>query len=126
MGFGFVEFQFQEHAMEALKSLQGHELQGHTLELKRSRRQVTDQREREVGFGIIDRATPLRALYGTKPTPLWLLSLPQGQVFKAQGTKLLVRNIAFEANRRELKELFQAFGQLKSLRLPSKFDGNHR
>ena len=32
----------------------------------------------------------------------------------------------FEASKREVKELFAAFGQLKTLRLPKKFDGSHR
>ena len=41
-------------------------------------------------------------------------------------TKLMVRNIPFEASRTELRELFGSFGQLKSLRLPKKFDGSSR
>jgi multiple RNA-binding domain-containing protein 1 len=70
-------------------------------------------------------------------------------------TKLVVRNVPFEATVKELRALFQcvcpwpslhraspdarcvclcvcacrwdrAFGQLKSLRLPKKFDGSHR
>lgn len=41
-------------------------------------------------------------------------------------TKLMVRNIPFEASRTELRELFGSFGQLKSLRLPKKFDGTSR
>ena len=72
------------------------------------------------------------------------------------SNKLAVRNVPFEANKRELRELFAAFGQLKTcagprrsnpgrpgsdscccshapgrhlrarLRLPKKFDGSHR
>ena len=38
-------------------------------------------------------------------------------------TKLLVRNVLFEAPRNELRELFGSFGQLKSSRQPKKFDG---
>ena len=40
--------------------------------------------------------------------------------------KLMVRNLPFEASKQEVKELFAAFGQLKTLRLPKKFDGSHR
>ncbi len=36
MGFGFVEFKFQKHAKEAIKTLQGHELHEHALTLKHS------------------------------------------------------------------------------------------
>ena len=44
----------------------------------------------------------------------------------AKGSKLLVRNVPFEANKRELRDLFSGFGQLKTLRLPKKIDGTHR
>ncbi len=45
---------------------------------------------------------------------------------KAKGTKLVVRNVAFEATRKDVAALFAPFGQIKSCRLPKKFDGNHR
>ncbi|KAF7803955.1 multiple RNA-binding domain-containing protein 1 [Senna tora] len=41
------------------------------------------------------------------------------------STKLLVRNVAFEATKKDLRQLFSPFGQIKSLRLPMKF-GSHR
>ncbi|XP_008383339.1 multiple RNA-binding domain-containing protein 1 [Malus sylvestris] len=41
------------------------------------------------------------------------------------STKLLVKNVAFEATEKELRQLFSPFGQIKSLRLPMKF-GQHR
>ncbi|KAK1576364.1 hypothetical protein Q3G72_013264 [Acer saccharum] len=52
------------------------------------------------------------------------------QVVKKVGkdkssTKLLVKNVAFEATEKDLRQLFSPFGQIKSLRLPVKF-GNHR
>jgi hypothetical protein len=37
-----------------------------------------------------------------------------------------VRNVPFEATRKELRELLSAFGELTSIRLPKKFDGKHR
>jgi multiple RNA-binding domain-containing protein 1 len=45
---------------------------------------------------------------------------------KDSGTKMIVRNVAFEATKRDLSQLFAPFGQLKSLRMPRKFDGSHR
>ena len=42
------------------------------------------------------------------------------------STRLLIRNIPFEANKKDIKQLFEPFGQLKALRLPKKFDGSHR
>ncbi|KAK4850488.1 hypothetical protein QYF36_007181 [Acer negundo] len=52
------------------------------------------------------------------------------QVVKKVGkdkssTKLLVKNVAFEATEKDLRQLFSPFGQIKSLCLPMKF-GNHR
>ncbi|XP_031399534.1 multiple RNA-binding domain-containing protein 1 [Punica granatum] len=41
------------------------------------------------------------------------------------STKLLVRNVAFEATEKDLRKLFSPFGKIKSLRLPMKF-GSHR
>ncbi|XP_038980805.1 multiple RNA-binding domain-containing protein 1 [Phoenix dactylifera] len=53
-----------------------------------------------------------------------------GQVLKKDekdrsSTKLLVRNVAFEATEKDLRQLFSPFGQIRRLRLPMKF-GSHR
>jgi len=44
----------------------------------------------------------------------------------SKNTKIMVRNVPFEATRTELLQLFGSFGQLKKVRLPKKFDGTHR
>ena len=49
-----------------------------------------------------------------------------GEDRQGKGTKLVVRNVAFEATRKDLMALFTPFGQIKSCRLPKKMDGNHR
>lgn len=41
-------------------------------------------------------------------------------IIKQNGTKILVRNIPFQANKNEIEELFKAFGEIKALRLPKK------
>ncbi len=41
-------------------------------------------------------------------------------------TKMVVRNVAFEAIRKDIMGLFTPFGHIKSCRLPRKFDGTHR
>eukprot|EP00729_Bicosta_minor_P018816 gene18816-14673_t len=97
MGFGFVEFASKEDAMKAMKELQNSELDDHKIQLKvSSRGSNATGRERE------------------------------GKVVKVGGTKLLIRNLAFEADKKEVRELCSAFGQIKSLRMPKKFDGAHR
>lgn len=98
MGFGFVEFASKEDAMTALKRLQGSDLSGHQLELKLS----------------------------TKKDDGAAAASSRGAVVKVGGTKLLIRNLPFEANKKELRELCQPFGQMKSVRIPKKYDGEHR
>eukprot|EP00040_Diaphanoeca_grandis_P044144 m.11430 g.11430 ORF g.11430 m.11430 type:complete len:941 (-) comp8809_c0_seq1:378-3200(-) len=98
MGFGFVEFSSDENAMKALKELQNSELDGHKVELKFSKK----------AEGVDSKVTKTRI------------------AAKGQGTKLLLKNLGFETNKKELRDLCSAFGQIKSVRLPKKFDGNHR
>lgn len=45
---------------------------------------------------------------------------------KKPSTKIIVRNVPFQASRTEILQLFGSFGQLKTVRLPKKFDGGHR
>ncbi|KAL1768765.1 putative RNA-binding protein 19 [Sigmodon hispidus] len=96
MGFGFVEYKKPEQAQKALKQLQGHVVDGHKLEVRISER-------------------------ATKPA---LTTTRKKQVSKKQTTsKILVRNIPFQANQREIRELFSTFGELKTVRLPKKMTG---
>jgi multiple RNA-binding domain-containing protein 1 len=56
----------------------------------------------------------------TKPTKR------KRQVEKEQQTsKILVKNIPFQANIREIRELFRVFGELKFVRMPKKIDDEH-
>lgn len=43
-----------------------------------------------------------------------------------KSSKLMIRNVPFQATRKELLQLFGSFGQLKKIRLPRKFAGGHR
>ncbi|GAX27900.1 multiple RNA-binding domain-containing protein 1 [Fistulifera solaris] len=43
-----------------------------------------------------------------------------------ESTKLVVRNVPFQANRKELMQLFGSLGHLKKVRMPRKFDGTSR
>ncbi|XP_046390578.1 probable RNA-binding protein 19 [Ischnura elegans] len=101
MGFGFVQFMKKASAEKALKTLQNSSIDGHSVELKRSNRAVQS-----------DVATARK----------------KSTAGKAEGSKILVRNIPFEATVKEVTELFQTFGDLKSVRLPKKLvgTGSHR
>ncbi|CAI2350179.1 unnamed protein product [Caenorhabditis sp. 36 PRJEB53466] len=94
MGFGFVQFYTALDAKTALKEMQGELLDGHSIELKISHRENVEK-------GALKRK-----------------SVDQ----KEQGecTKLLVRNLPFEAAVKEVESLFETFGAVKSIRIPRK------
>ncbi|KAG2343892.1 RNA-binding domain-containing protein [Suillus weaverae] len=45
---------------------------------------------------------------------------------KSGSTKMIVKNVPFEATKKDIRELFSAHGHLKSVRLPKKFDSRSR
>uniref|UniRef100_A0A3Q2PES9 Probable RNA-binding protein 19 n=1 Tax=Fundulus heteroclitus TaxID=8078 RepID=A0A3Q2PES9_FUNHE len=97
MGYGFVQYQTAEGARKALRQLQHCMVDDHQLEVKISER-------------------------ATKTTEV---SHRQKQAEKKQtGSKILVRNIPFQATVREIRELFCTFGELKTVRLPKKASGS--
>ncbi|XP_061842410.1 probable RNA-binding protein 19 [Nerophis lumbriciformis] len=101
MGYGFVAYQTAVGAQKALRQLQHCAVDSHQLELK-----------------ISERATRTAEV-----------SRKKKQVQKKQtGSKILVRNIPFQASVREVRELFCTFGELKTVRLPKKAagSGSHR
>ena len=104
MGYGFVEFQTESLAKRAIKDLQQHQLEGHQLQLKLSHRKTAPKLSSQSA--------------GKTPRPT-----------EQKSAKILVRNVPFEASKREVKELFSTFGTLKTVRLPRKQSvgsGEHR
>ncbi|NWU19058.1 RBM19 protein, partial [Dyaphorophyia castanea] len=101
MGFGFVEYKKPEGAQKALRQLQGCSVDGHKLEVKLSERAVRPA------------VKPARKKQTAR---------------KQKTSKILVRNIPFQATAREVRELFSTFGELKTVRLPKKMagTGSHR
>ncbi|KAJ2895108.1 Multiple RNA-binding domain-containing protein 1, partial [Coemansia aciculifera] len=101
MGFGFVEYKSPEAARQALESFQGIEVDDHALEIKISDRLAKADASADAGNASEGKAAP-------------------------KSTKLVVKNIPFEATKKDIRDLVSAFGQIKSVRLPSKFSGGHR
>eukprot|EP00934_Nitzschia_sp_Nitz4_P005479 Nitzschia sp. Nitz4//scaffold228_size32365//24691//27129//NITZ4_007909-RA/size32365-processed-gene-0.33-mRNA-1//1//CDS//3329542828//5469//frame0 len=97
MGYGFVELDSVSAAQKAIKVLNGKLVEGHDWKVSISSSSAQGKS-----------AAPPPNVQGGKPT------------------KLIVRNIAFQATRTELLKLFGTFGQLRRIRLPKKFDGSHR
>ncbi|KCV69016.1 hypothetical protein H696_04436 [Fonticula alba] len=106
MGFGFVEFVHASDASKAIQNLQGTTLDGHSLQLKLS------HRKSGAGDGAESRKSARRP------------DAPAGS--GTPSNKLVIRNVPFQATRQELRQLFIPHGTIRSLRLPRKFDGNHR
>lgn len=103
MGFGFVEFDTKDNAKAAMKSMQGFNLDGHALSIKFSHGADSSSSGR-------GNANKRKLDKNIEPN----------------STKLIIRNIPFEATKKDIRELFSTYGQIKSLRLPRKFDGSHR
>lgn len=99
MGYGFVEFESKEDGLECLKKLQHVELDGHNLELKKSDKKLGERKQAQ------------RKDDG---------NTEQGE----DNNKILVRNIPFQANRQEIKSLFETYGELRTVRLPTKINEN--
>lgn len=109
-GFGFVEFESHETASicSKLVSTGIGKLDGKILSIELSRQKMS----RET---VEDDNT--NALVMKKKS-----KIPKGK----SATKLVLRNVAFEATKRDVQLLFNPFGVLKSVRVPKKFDGSHR
>jgi multiple RNA-binding domain-containing protein 1 len=100
MGFGFLEFQTKDQAQAALMAMNGHVLEGHKLDIRASQRALDaaeERRKEEKSKALADR-----------------------------GTKIIIKNLPFEASKKEVRSLFGAFGQLRSVRVPKKFDSSTR
>ncbi len=97
MGYGFVECISHDAAQKVLTSLKQKPLQGHYLECQYS--QTTSSTSTRNSNGIS----------------------------KQQQKVLMVRNIPFQATKKEIMQLFGAYGTLKQVRLPKKFQAHqHR
>ncbi|KAJ6536704.1 hypothetical protein DFH09DRAFT_1178549 [Mycena vulgaris] len=96
MGYGFVGFKDVEGAKKAIKSMQGFVLDGHALHVKFAGRGAEEE---------------------TKG---------KGASAASRTTKMIVKNVPFEATKKDIRELFSSHGHLKSVRLPKKFDSRTR
>lgn len=108
LGFGFVEFERSESVNRALDELQGYALDGHALVLRKSLQNASSSME----SGSTKRKSSDRDAVSDEKN--------------AGNTKLLIRNIPFEATLKDIKELFSSFAQIKRFRLPKRFGGQHR
>ncbi|KAJ2996612.1 hypothetical protein NUW58_g913 [Xylaria curta] len=98
MGFGFVSFENSDLAAAAAKVMDGHVLMGHKLHIRASHRGVDAAEERKKKEESANKAT----------------------------CTLIVKNLPFQASKREIKALFSAYSQIKAVRMPKKFNHSGR
>ena len=111
-GFGFVELKDENMVLKAMKNLQGALLGGHSLKLSISKSNNNDSKSKDMLKSKRKRETEYNDY--------------EYEDENITNNKLLIKNLAFEANKEELRKLFKVYGQVKNLRLPSKIDGSHR
>ncbi|KAF2017704.1 RNA-binding domain-containing protein [Aaosphaeria arxii CBS 175.79] len=98
MGFGFVEFSNPEAASVAIQTMDGYNLDGHRLQIRASHKGVDAAEERR----------------------------KEDQAKKEAGTKILIKNLPFEASKKDVRALFAPYGSLRSVRVPKKFNNSSR
>ncbi|KAJ6780769.1 hypothetical protein PWT90_10112 [Aphanocladium album] len=100
MGFGFAEFRSKEQAQAALKAMDGYVLDNHALTVKASHKgqDAAEERRKE------DKAKKVAA----------------------QRTKIVIKNLPFQATKKDIRTLFGTYGQLRSVRVPKKADYTSR
>ena len=99
MGYGFLEFSNESDASSALKKLQGVNVDGKSLHMSFS-------------------GSALK--HKTSGDTSNVTAINSSAVSKATSTRLCVKNVPFESNRMEIKKLFSAYGNVVSVRMPSK------
>lgn len=98
MGFGFLEFRSTKQAQAALCSMDGYKLDGHELFIRASHKALDAAQERR----------------------------REDQARKIVGTKIIIKNVPFEATKKDIRTLFGSYGKLRSVRVPKKFDSSTR
>jgi multiple RNA-binding domain-containing protein 1 len=108
MGYGFIEFTSIQGAVKMVGRINGSSLHEHLLEVKASNKRLSVPQQ-----SLIKKSTKGRSDGTDDGNP-------------NETNKLIVRNVAFQATKDELKTLFSAFGTIKTLRIPRKIGGVHR
>jgi multiple RNA-binding domain-containing protein 1 len=100
MGFGHVEFSSKGAAEAAMKSMDGQVLHAHKLQVKASHRGHDAGEERR----LEDAAKKVAG----------------------QRTKIVVKNLPFEATKKDIRSLMGAYGQLRTVRVPKNINSRSK
>ena len=100
MGFGFLEFRNNSNAQAALLAMDGHRLDGHELLIRTSHKAIDAAEDRR--------------------------KEDQAKKISGRKTKIIIKNLPFEVSKKDVRSLFGPYGQLRSVRVPKKFDSSTR
>lgn len=100
MGFGFLEFRNKSNAQAALAAMDGYRLDGHELLIRMSHKAIDAAEERR--------------------------KEDQAKRIAGRKTKIIIKNLPFEASKKDVRSLFGSYGQLRSVRVPKRFDSSTR
>lgn len=92
-GYGFVQYQRRSDAQKSLREMNESSLEGHTIQIKLSEKTLTTQLK------------SARRMHDAG---------------KQTSSKIMVKNVPFQATPQEVKHLFVTFGELKAVRMPNK------
>ncbi|KAL7620688.1 Multiple RNA-binding domain-containing protein 1 [Parahypoxylon ruwenzoriense] len=100
MGFGFVSFSNKAMAEAALRAMDGYVLRGHKLQVRASHRgrDAAEERRQE----------------------------DNAKKSAGQRTKIIIKNVPFQINKKDIRTLLSTYGQLKSVRIPKKFNSTSK
>jgi len=100
MGFGFCVFRTKEQAQAALKAMDGTVLDGYKLVIKASHRglDAAEERRRE---DLAKKAAVVKR-------------------------KIVIKNLPFQATKKDIRDLFGTYGKLVAVRVPKKFNSQSR
>ena len=100
MGFGFLEFRSKQEAENAMAAMDGFKLDGHQLLIRGSHKAMDAAEARK-------KEEQIKKIAGRK-------------------TKIIIKNLPFEVSKSDIRSLFGAYGKLRSVRVPKKFDSSTR
>jgi multiple RNA-binding domain-containing protein 1 len=100
MGFGFLEFRTKEQAQAAMAAMDGYNLDGHKLQIRASQKTMDLAEERR--------------------------KTDKAKKAASRKTKIIIKNLPFQANKKDVRALFGSYGQLRSVRVPKKIDASAR
>lgn len=111
-GYGFVEYETEDSAKNSIRKLQHAVVDDHMIQLKLSKRDNAE----------VEKKKRLEKLKRKQKDEESFIDNDD-----LASNKIMIKNLAFEANKKDIMGLFKEAGQIKKVRLPKKPNSNsHR